>query len=125
MPPKPGFYYYDSIRAFRVYLVLALFGVGIYLSKLKIPLPDDLWELYKGYRVVALVTVLFSALLIIFFKRLIRLGEGPRFLRKFVSEPRPSDYSNREQFIAALQSYGERKGYKSGWVFHRTKELWP
>lgn len=43
MPPKPGFYYYDGARAAKVYLLIAVIGIGAYLSKHDVPSVEELF----------------------------------------------------------------------------------
>ena len=126
MSPKPGFYYYDSVRAFRVYVFIALFALGIYLSKVKLPSSEEVVELYVNYRVRALIIVLLFALLLFLFRRVTRRSRIRSYSPNAgISEPRAADYKIREEFLGALQEFGEYRGYKLGWVYYRGKELWP
>lgn len=142
MAPKPGFYYYDSVRAFRVYLFLAVFGIGIHLSKIKLPSTEEMIELSLRYFIGALVVILALILLVFLVRRVIEMLMRELFPEKQVqrinrekafsgfptrrnSEPLPTDYESREEFIAALREYSEHREYQPGWVYYRSKELWP
>ena len=139
MPPKPGFWYYDSVRAGRVYLFLLVLGAGVIIPKLDLPTEEELVaaiELYQNFFLfllpqVVLLAVLFWCCRIQ--RRRLRSddleedsGFGGRYYRRRISsEPDPDDYEDRMTFVEALRKFGQSKGYKPGWAYYRSNELWP
>lgn len=122
--PKQGYYYYDNIRAMRTLAFFCLFGLGLFLAKrdgapsqpaAAIPETSSFMQMYIEYRLPVLIVAL----------SLIAILLAYRAWRRRFSEPHPRDFRSRAEFIAALQAYCERNRYKHGWVYYRSKELWP
>ncbi|MCB0353305.1 MAG: hypothetical protein KDD64_07275 [Bdellovibrionales bacterium] len=135
MSPKPGFWYYDSVRAFRVYLVLGLFAVGVHLSKVGSPSLVVSWSATLHFFIQIFILLVLSLLIVLLFVAVFRCLPWRRLFQKAfprrdfstsrIREPHPYEFERREEFLEALREYGTLMGYKPGWVFYRSHELWP
>lgn len=151
MAPKPGFYYYDGARAAKVYLLIAVIGAGAYLSKHDFPSAQELYATYledyvrEGfwifiYSMRILAIFLLAKIILSAFRKSNEAPDdaselaledfGRDYSREekwtnYCSEPHPRSFSQRGEYIAALQRYAAYKGYKAGWIYYRARELWP
>jgi len=113
--PKPGYYYYENKRALRGIVFLSVFVTGIWLAKKSPPSNEGISELLIHHWVIMACGILVFLLFLFLIQH----------FQIWFKEPRPAHYRSRTDFIVALERYCERNGYKNGWVYYRSQELWP
>lgn len=112
--PKPGYYYYQNQRALKGLLFFGVFAIGLWLSRIDSVNEHVAWLRAHRYWILALgASMLVPALWLI------------TWIQRIFSEPNPKHYASRSDFLKALERYARRNKYKHGWVYYRSRELWP
>ncbi len=135
-----GYSYYANRRALRALGIVSVILLLIAVAKHTPPTWEDLLALYLSKRTIIVPGIGLAVLCIFLALRIERIVQQKRALTEssnhirvyfpydfgpIFKEPNPFHYHSRSEFVSALGEYAVRMGYKTGWVYYRSQELWP